>query len=73
MVKMVNFMYIFPLLKIKNSVHDRYLWLTSILTSIFIIISITSKTALMEREVIGFGLEVIFQFVFLHADSFQFH
>lgn len=26
-----------------------------------------------ERELIGFGLEVIFQFVFLHADSFQFH
>lgn len=35
MVKMVNFMSIFPLLKIKNSGHDRYLWLTSILAFIF--------------------------------------
>lgn len=70
---MVSFMYIFPLLKIKNSEHDRYLWSTFILASIFLIISITSKTTLMEGEVIGFGMEVIFQLVFLHADSFQFH
>lgn len=35
MVKMVNFMYIFPRLKIKNSEHDRHLWLTSIMASIY--------------------------------------
>lgn len=39
---------------------------------LFFIISITLKTTVMEREVIGLGMEVIFQSVFLHADSFQF-
>lgn len=37
------------------------------------IISITSEITAMEREVTGMGMEVIFQFGTLYADSFQSH